>query len=70
VFCNVVLQEVDIEKELGVELGHDDDDEAEEEKHEGASSLRNSLQDIWPAMLGSAASHGLQQSAVADSILA
>jgi hypothetical protein len=37
--CNDVLQEVDIEKELGVELGlgHDDDDEAEEEKHEGAS---------------------------------
>jgi hypothetical protein len=35
--CPVVLQEVDIEKELGVELGlgHDDDDEAEEDKHEG-----------------------------------
>lgn len=30
------LQEVDIEQELGLEIAHDDDeDEAEEEKHEG-----------------------------------
>jgi hypothetical protein len=32
-----VLQEVDIEQELGLEIAHDDEeDEAEEEKHEGA----------------------------------
>lgn len=30
-----VLQEVDIEKELGIELGHDDDDEVEDDKQEG-----------------------------------
>jgi hypothetical protein len=55
VSCDAALQEVDIEKELGVELGHDDDDEAEEEKHEGACSLCNSLQDNQPAQLGSTA---------------
>lgn len=35
-----VLQEVDIEKELGIELGHDDDDEAEDDKHEGMHCSR------------------------------
>lgn len=35
------LQEVDIEQELGVELGLDhEDDEAEEEKHEGDSAMQ------------------------------
>lgn len=33
------LQEVDIEQELGLEIAHDDDeDEAEEEKHEGGQN--------------------------------
>jgi hypothetical protein len=49
-FLYLVLQEVDIEHELGIEIAHDDDDDEDdevEEKHEGATGCCEQRMRCW-----------------------